>query len=422
MNHETRDFHDGILTAISRQVVLEPENVQSWIICDGDVDPEWIEALNSVLDDNHLLTLPNGERISFGSNVNFIFETHDLRFASPATISRMGMMFLSNEDVNTKALVAHWILSLPEDKRPFYEKIFEDKFDKCLSLMWKNENNMVIETTRVGSINNVLSLLKGISSDIEFQFRITQGILSNMKVEKHNDLLNEFEAIFGNDKIKSLDFTLKDRQLIPLTYDENEKVFISDDTIPCVKTIQTLSKIEIIKTWVRNNEPFIVAGSEGCGKEMIIQETLNTIRNDVRIKEAKIYCNSQIKAKQIIDKLYEYCVKATFAGGRILKPKDCNRLVLFLKDINLPSPDKYQTTQAISLLQQILTHKGFYDENLEYIHLDEKIQIIATLNPVVSFGRNKLSTRFTANMRIVNLTSIDPKEMYQIYDVLTHQY
>jgi len=54
MNHETRDFHDGILTAISRQVVLEPENVRSWIICDGDIDPEWIEALNSVLDDNHL--------------------------------------------------------------------------------------------------------------------------------------------------------------------------------------------------------------------------------------------------------------------------------------------------------------------------------------------------------------------------------
>jgi dynein heavy chain 2 len=48
MNHETRDFNDGILTAISRLVVLENENTQSWVICDGDVDPEWIEALNSV--------------------------------------------------------------------------------------------------------------------------------------------------------------------------------------------------------------------------------------------------------------------------------------------------------------------------------------------------------------------------------------
>lgn len=68
--------------------------VSSWIICDGDIDPEWIESLNSVLDDNRLLTLPSGERIQFGPNVNFIFESHDLSCASPATISRMGMIFV----------------------------------------------------------------------------------------------------------------------------------------------------------------------------------------------------------------------------------------------------------------------------------------------------------------------------------------
>lgn len=69
-------------------------DVQSWIVCDGDIDPEWIESLNSVLDDNRLLTMPSGERIQFGPNVNFLFETHDLSCASPATISRMGMIFL----------------------------------------------------------------------------------------------------------------------------------------------------------------------------------------------------------------------------------------------------------------------------------------------------------------------------------------
>lgn len=65
----------------------------SWIICDGDIDPEWIEALNSVLDDNRLLTMASGERIKFGPKVNFMFETHDLTYASPATISRMGVVF-----------------------------------------------------------------------------------------------------------------------------------------------------------------------------------------------------------------------------------------------------------------------------------------------------------------------------------------
>jgi len=78
-------------------------------ICDGDIDPEWIESLNSVLDDNHLLTLPTGERISFGTNVNFIFETADLVYASPATVSRMGMIFLNNEDLPIKSIVQKWL-------------------------------------------------------------------------------------------------------------------------------------------------------------------------------------------------------------------------------------------------------------------------------------------------------------------------
>jgi dynein heavy chain 2 len=109
MNHDTREFTDGVLTDSARKVVKEPSETVCWIICDGDVDPEWIESLNSVLDDNHLLTMPNGERIAFGDNVNFIFETNDMRFASPATVSRLGMIFLSEEDVEVDRITRTWL-------------------------------------------------------------------------------------------------------------------------------------------------------------------------------------------------------------------------------------------------------------------------------------------------------------------------
>lgn len=109
MDHNTREFNEGVLTESARQVIKESHDVLSWIICDGDIDPKWIESLNTVLDDNHLLTLPTGERINFGSNVNFIFETDHLKFASPATVSRMGMIFLNNEDINIQSLLTKWL-------------------------------------------------------------------------------------------------------------------------------------------------------------------------------------------------------------------------------------------------------------------------------------------------------------------------
>ena len=99
----------------------------------GDVDPEWVESLNSVLDDNRLLTLPSGWRIQFGPNVNFIFETHDLSYASPATISRMGMIFLSDEDVDSKAIVSSWLAKNNADDN--MKRLLDEMFVKGMKII-----------------------------------------------------------------------------------------------------------------------------------------------------------------------------------------------------------------------------------------------------------------------------------------------
>jgi len=62
MNPKTKEWRDGVLSVIMRDMnknnyPYKPEHKQKWIILDGDVDPEWIESLNTVMDDNKVLTL-----------------------------------------------------------------------------------------------------------------------------------------------------------------------------------------------------------------------------------------------------------------------------------------------------------------------------------------------------------------------------
>ena len=44
-----REWTNGVLTVAALEAVDEPGDVNTWIVCDGDIDPEWVESLNSVL-------------------------------------------------------------------------------------------------------------------------------------------------------------------------------------------------------------------------------------------------------------------------------------------------------------------------------------------------------------------------------------
>ena len=402
MNNETREFVDGILTSLARKVVKEPPEVMNWILCDGDVDPEWIESLNSVLDDNHLLTLPNGERIALGSNVNFIFETHDLRFASPATVSRMGMMYLNNEDININSILETWLIGLPTLTSNFLKPRIQKDIDAILKILISNESSSIIESTRVGLLNNVLSHISEVTNLEGYSVGLTRGLTASVRPEKREAVYKEVEKITHH--------KLGEEDMMVSFEGQDTRSNSLEKYLP---TQDSRVVLGYLRPWVKNNQPFIVAGAEGCGKETIIRAAFLELAEKVRF--VTIYSNSQLTSRQVLSKIYEHTIKSTVATGKIIKPKDSTRLVVYIKDINLPRPDKYQTTEVVSLLQQLLTHNGFYDENLEFVSVDKRIQIVATLNPVVSFGRYKLSTRFTANMRLLAIDAPSKKEQSKIY-------
>ncbi|GJN87844.1 hypothetical protein Rhopal_000799-T1 [Rhodotorula paludigena] len=108
----TREWNDGLFTHILRKIVddVRAESTKRhWIVFDGDVDPEWVENLNSVLDDNKLLTLPNGERLNLPPNVRVMFEVESLKYATLATVSRCGMVWFSDDAVTPSMLCRNYL-------------------------------------------------------------------------------------------------------------------------------------------------------------------------------------------------------------------------------------------------------------------------------------------------------------------------
>lgn len=111
---KTKEWKNGVLSNIIKvQSKCEDKykdfHQHKWTILDGDIDPDWIESLNTVMDDNKTLTLISSDRIALTASMRLLFEISNLRNATPATVSRAGVLYIDEKEIGWGPYMNCWL-------------------------------------------------------------------------------------------------------------------------------------------------------------------------------------------------------------------------------------------------------------------------------------------------------------------------
>ena len=218
------------------------------------------------MDDNHLLTLPTGERINFSNQTCFIFESDSLLFASPATISRMGMIYLNSEDISVPNLIEK-TLGVSDNATFLKSLVNELDLERFLNYIGEYD---IVSTSLVGRTSMFLSQIKGVDSRKLFIEKAFKGLAANCSAEIRPKVLSMiFDKMGDRNPLdsKATNFYVERDEFKPFTEIPSEYLLseLVNEPLP-LPTPMFQNALSILKPWIQAGSPFVVVGSEGCGK------------------------------------------------------------------------------------------------------------------------------------------------------------
>ena len=421
---QTREWKDGLLSTIMRDLGQIPDEKPKWIILDGDLDANWIESMNSVMDDNKMLTLASNERIPLKTHMRMIFEIRDLKYATPATVSRAGIIYLSTDTgYQWASMIASWVQNRPESLYPeemkgFVHELFTKYVGPTLDYFRKNLRPVVpTEDTAL-----VAALLRLLDSTVDKEvtsnnFKLETAfvwcaiwafgsalIVTDDGTDHRKAFSDWWRNQFKQVRLPTRD-TVFDYWLEPQSnkfepwkaspafrsVEFNSKLMkMSDVTVP---TTETASITFWMGALVKLGAPVMLCGASGTGKTQLINGLLRNLAPEEHISTT-INLNFYSSAVAVLGAIEAPLQKRT---GSTFGPPGGSKMLYFVDDLNLPEVDKYNTQSAIALMRQHIDYTHWYDPAKLTIKTVVDCQYITAMNPTAgSFLVNpRLQRHFT---------------------------
>uniref|UniRef100_A0A672ZPD5 Dynein, axonemal, heavy chain 11 n=1 Tax=Sphaeramia orbicularis TaxID=375764 RepID=A0A672ZPD5_9TELE len=409
----TREWKDGKRFCLFSSLMREQANIShlgpKWIVLDGDIDPMWIESLNTVMDDNKVLTLASNERVPLTSSMRLVFEISHLQTATPATVSRAGILCVNQQDLGWNPYVASWIDQRErQTERAHLTILFEKYVPRCLEQMRNTFKTItpIPENSMVQTLCSLLDCLlapENIPSDSPrelYETYFTFACIWAFGGALHQDQLRDYRVEFSQWWIKEMktvklpaqgtvfDYYLdpQTRRFLPWT--DTVPVFEMDTSTPLqavlVHTAETVRLRYFMDLLLERRQPVMLVGNAGVGKSALVRNKLDCLPESYMTTKVPFnYYTTSLMLQMILEEPLE---KRT---GKSYSPIGNKRLIYFIDDMNMPAIDSYGTVQPHTLIRQHLDYGHWYDRQKLTLKEIHNTQYVACMNPTAgSFNVN----------------------------------